>query len=58
MRGGGGRQHLCKEHGVVHPHAVYSLLVGVEEANILTQDVESAGSVPSVSVLVIPANEA
>lgn len=49
------RLYLGEEHRVVHPYAVYSLLVGVEEANILAQDVECDRGIPSIGVLVIPA---
>ena len=47
--------HLGEEHRVVYPHTVYALLVGVEEADFLAQDVERAGRIPSVGILVVPA---
>lgn len=39
---------------MVDEHAVHTLFVGVEEADVLTKHVDDDGGVPRVGVLVIP----
>jgi hypothetical protein len=45
--------HLGEEQGVVHEHAVDTLLVLVEEAHLLAERVHLHGGVPGTLVLVV-----
>ena len=51
-----GRSYLSKKRRMIYPYTVYPVLDRVEKANSLPINVHMNASIPSVVILIVPAN--